>query len=322
MRRPGMTMIEVLVSLTILMIVLGAVYSILSLQQSKAASVQSVATLQSDAQVALTIFRWDLYMAGYAMPADSASIVSMGNPGTPNDSVRLYGAGLAFESRDANWSPVLDIAQSVNQIYVYRFPDDAQNIKAGNRVIIAGQDKKLLDSGIVVNSIDTTNVYKGEDTIPALLLHLNKSVSAAQGACVYVANYTTYFNGITYRVVGRQLMRGNDAFLDNIEDLQFAYGIDLNDNGVFETANGEWQNRLQDFPNYRSSMLYEHKCMIRATIVMLSDRKLKNYYSYTPGYNTSATNVTVEDHPYSIATTRNYRREFVNTLTWPRNIRF
>jgi type II secretory pathway pseudopilin PulG len=317
-----MTLIEVLISLTILMIVLGAVYSILSLQQSRAANVQATATLQSDAQVALTIFRWDLYMTGYAMPADTPSIVSFNNAGN-SDSIRLYGAGLAFESRDANWSPVLEIAQSTNQIYVFRFPDNAQNIKAGDRLILAGQDKKLLDSGIVVNSIDTTTYYKAEDTIPALRLHISKNVSAAMGACVYAANHNTYFNGITYRIANGQLMRGNDAFLDNIEDLQFAYGIDLNDNGTFDIGNNEWQNRLQDFPGFQYDLLFHHKNMIRATIVMRSDRRLRNYRSFTAGYQNGSI-IRVEDHAYNIQALniQNFRREFVNTLTWPRNIRF
>lgn len=314
-----MTLIEVLVSLTLLTILLGAIYSILNLQQSRAFNVQTTATLQSDAQVALSIFRWDIFMAGYGMAPDTHSIRSMDFANMP-DSVTLFGAGLAFEARDANWSPILEIVQNNNNIIVYNFPDAAQNIKVGDRLIIIKQDKKLLDSGLVVGSVDTTQHVGGTDTVPALRLGLNRNVTAGQGTIAFCADPNTYFNGITYRIINNRLLRGNDVFLDNVEDLQFCYGYDLNDNGAFET--NEWFNSLALIPGYRPSMLYEHKFTVRATFVMRSDRRLKNYTSWTQGYNINADNIQVENHQYSILNTKDYRREYVSTITWPRNIRF
>jgi hypothetical protein len=315
-----MTLIEVLVSLTLLTIILGAIYSVLNLQQSRAVNVQSTATLQSDAQVALSIFRWDIFMAGYGMAADTNSILSTDFSNQP-DNVTLYAVGLAFEARDANWSPVLEIVQSGSDIVVYNFPDAAQNMKVGDRIIIVGQDKKLLDSGLVVGSVDSTEHYGGADTIPALRLGLNRNVTVGQGTIAFVADPNTYFNGITYRINNnRQLLRGNDVFLDNVEDLQFAYGYDLNDNGAFEA--NEWYNTLTAIPGYRPSMLHDHKFTVRATFVMRTDRKLKNYTSWTQGYNIDANNVQVENHQYSILNTKDFRREYVSTITWPRNIRF
>jgi len=318
-RSRGMTLIEVLVSLTLLMIVLGAVYSILNLQQSRGVSVQTTATLQSDAQVALSIFRWDIFMAGYGIAQDTHSVRSMDFANMP-DSVTLFAAGLAFEARDANWSPILEIVLSSSNIIVYNFPDAAQNFKVGDRIIIVGQDKKLLDSGLVVGSVDSTQHYGGTDTIPALRLGLNRNVTAGQGTIAFCADPITYFNGVTYRIINNRLLRGNDVFLDNVEDLQLCYGYDLNDNGTFDP--GEWFNSLALIPGYRPSMLYEHKFTIRATFVMRSDRKLKNYTSWAQGYNIDADNVQVENHQYSILNTKDFRREYVSTITWPRNIRF
>jgi prepilin-type N-terminal cleavage/methylation domain-containing protein len=318
--RLGMTLIEVLVSLTLLTIVLGAVYSILNLQLSRSFNVQTTATLQSDAQVALSIFRWDIFMAGYGMARDTNSLISLDYSNQP-DNITLYAAGLAFESRSANWSPILENTMSSNRIIVFNFPDSAQNMKVGDRLILVGQDKKLLDSGLVVGSVDSVDHYAGNDTIPALRLSLNRNVTVGQGAITFAANPTTYFNGVTYSINNtRQLLRGNDVFLDNVEDLQFSYGYDLNDNGAFET--NEWHNSLNAIPGYRPQMLYDHKFSVRATFVMRSDRKLRNYTSWAQGYNIDADNVQVENHQYSIQATKDYRREYVCTITWPRNIRF
>lgn len=318
-RSRGMTLIEVMVSLTLLTIVLGAIYSILNMQQSRAFNVQTTATQQTDAQVALSIFRWDIFMAGYGMAPDTHSIQSIDFANMP-DNVTLFAAGLAFEARDANWSPILEIVQSDNNIIVYNFPDAAQNFKMGDRLIIVAQNKRLLDSGLVVGSVDSVQHIGGVDTVPALRLGLNRNVTAGQGTIAFCADYNTYFNGVTYRVVNSQLLRGADVFLDNIEDLQLCYGYDLNDNGAFET--NEWFNGLAAIPGYRPSMLYEHKFTVRATIVMRSDRKLKNYTSWAQGYNIDANNIQVENHQYSILNTKDLRREYVSTITWPRNIRF
>jgi Tfp pilus assembly protein PilW len=318
-RTSGMTLIEVLISLVLLMVILGAVYSVLHLQQSRAANVQTTATLQTDAQIALSIFRWDIFMAGYGMAQDTNSVVSWDVAGT-YDSITLYGAGLAYEAFKANWSPILEIVQNDNDIIVYDFPDTAQNFKVGNRLIIIAQNKTLLDSGLVVGSVDTVQHLGGTDTIPALRVSLNRNVNVGQGAIAVCANHNTYFNGVTYHIANNRLFRENDAFLDNVEDLQFAYGCDLNDNGTFDST--EWFNSLGTIPNYQPSLLYQHKFSVRATFVMRSDQKLANYKSWTRGYNINADNVQVENHQYSILNTKGFRREFVSTITQPRNVRF
>ncbi len=309
----GMTLVEILVSLVIMMIVLGAIFSILNLQRTKAINVQSTTILQTDAEIAASLLRWDLFMAGYGIAPDRQSIVSYDNTTAP-DSVTLYGAGLAFEAKATNWTPVLQVARQSNKIIVYRFPEPSVNIGLNDRIIIVDQNKMLLDSNLIITQIDTTQYLGGEDSMPAFELTLSRSVNAPQGAIIFRTDSITYFNGITYKVVGKTLKRGNDDFLENVEDIQFAYGIDLNDNGTFEA--NEWFNNLSDIPNYEPTLLYRHKNAIRSTFVVLSNRRL-NDYRYL------ADSITNENHSYNLsALDKRYKRKIVRAISWPRNLQF
>lgn len=310
----GMTLIEIMVSLVILMVILGAIFSILNMQQSKSVDVQATSVLQTDAQVALTLFSWDLYMAGYGLANNDTSIISTNNATpTSSDNVRLHGAGLAFESGRANWSPILAAVQQSNQIEVFRFADSSANLNVNDTIIIVDQVKTLIDSNLVITSIDTVLHTAGEDTIPAFTLTLNKTVSVGQGTIVFSPDRNTYFNGVTYTINNKKLMRANDVFLENVEDIQFAYGVDLNDNGVFETS--EWFNDLNVIPDFSPQLLYQHKTAIRATFVVLSEKRI-------PGYQYPADTINIEDHTYALDVIgRGFKREIVTAIVQPRNLR-
>jgi len=310
----GMTLIEIMVSLVILMVILGAIFSILNMQQTKAINVQTTAVMQIDAQAALTLFRWDLFMAGYGIAPDDTSIISA-NDATPtsSDDITLYGAGLAFESGRANWSPILAAVQQSDEIEVFRFTDSLANLNVNDTIIIVDQNKNLLDSNLIITDIDTAIHIAGKDTVPAFKLTLNRSVNVGQGTIVFSPNYNTYFNGVTYTLSNKKLMRGNEIFLDNVEDIQFAYGVDLNNNGIFDDS--EWFTDLNAIPGFSPQLLYQHKTAIRSTFVVLAERGLKDY-KYP------ADSIALEDHTYSLSDLdRKFKRTIVTAITGPRNLR-
>jgi hypothetical protein len=307
----GLTLIEVLVSLLILMIVLGAIFSILHLQTRKATNVQVTTIMQTDANIALTLLRWDLFMAGYGIAMDQPSIQSINYSDRP-DTIILRGAALGFESGNTNWAPVLDNAKGVDKIILFAFSDPSSNLSVGDSIIIVDQQKKMLDSGLVIINIDTIQHIGGVDTLPALEATLDRNVDIGMGSLAFKANPRTY-QGVTYSVINRQLLRDNEVFLDNVEDVQFAYGVDLNDNGVFEDP-GEWFMNLNAIPGYNPQLLYSHKTAIRSTFVVLSEQGLADY-EYPEN------TIQVEDHTYAVTNlTRKYKREIVVAISWPRNL--
>ena len=309
----GMTLVEMLVSLTILMFVLGAVFSILNLQQTKSVNVQTSTVMQTDAQLALTLLRWDLFMAGYGMSIDDHSVTS-NNSAVTSDQITLRGAGLCFETDYTDWAPVLKIAKGIDEVIVYRFNDTMPDFKVGDGVIIVDQQKELQEANLTILQIDSITHSYALYSLPAFKLKVNRNVDANMGSSVFTIDTITYMTGINYTLVNNQLQRGNEVFLDNIEDIQFAYGVDLNNNGTFEP--GEWFNDLASVPGYTPSIFSKYKTAVRATFVVLSDRRLTDY-TYPQN------SITIEDHTYNLTDAdRKYKRQIISAITWPRNLRY
>jgi type IV pilus assembly protein PilW len=312
--KKGMTLVEVLVSLTILMILLGAIFSILNMQQTKAINVKETTVLQTDANVALTLFRWDLFMAGYGIGPEDTSIISNDGGGFNNsDVINLRGAGLAFESSDANWSPILEGGSNLTAIKVYRFADSKTHFTTGDILIIVDQNKHVLEDSVVVTDTAWITYTSGNRTVDALELQIDPAINIGQGTIAFKANRNTYFNGVTYAVNGQQqLMRNNDVFLDNIEELQIAYGVDLDNNGTFEPS--EWFNDLSAIVGYMPRTLFAHKSVIRTSFVVMTAHGLKDY--------TFTGNIALENNSYAPSgLDARRKREIVSAITWPRNIR-
>ncbi|MGQ9817852.1 MAG: PilW family protein [bacterium] len=312
--KKGMTLIELMVSLVILMIVLGAIYSILNTQQIKAINVQTTSVLQTDAQAALAILRWDIFMAGYGLGYNDV-VFSPTNYSNQRDSLGMHSMAFSFEASRANWAPILESAVNSDRIKVFRHNESNSNFVVGNRFAIISNKRNLLDTGLVVQQIDTVSYQAGEDTIPALELHLNRVTSAGQGSIAIIYDPDILANGIGYYVNNqRQLMRGNEVFLENVEDIQFRYGVDENDNGIIDslTSYNEWHNDLSAFS---LNELVRHMLVIRVTFVALSEKGLSDYRYPNP-------TITVEDHTYPLNDLqRRYKRIFVQTIVWPRNYR-
>jgi len=311
--KKGMTLVEMLVALTIMMIVLGAVFSILSIQQTKALNVETTAILQTDAQVALTLLRWDLFMAGYGMTMDDASITSDNSTNEP-DKIKLRGVGLGFEADYTDWAPILQGVPGGNEILVYRFNDTMPDFQVGDILIIVDQQKRLLESNCEILGITPITYETAGFTMNGLALTLNKNISVGKGNLVFRPDMNTYTNGIEYTLANKKLMRGDHIFLDNVEDVQFAYGFDLDMNGTIDDA--EWFDDLTSVPGYTQHLFYTHKAAIRSTFVMLSERGLRDY-TYP------ADACSLEDHIYTLSSLdKRYKREFVRAISWPRNLQF
>jgi prepilin-type N-terminal cleavage/methylation domain-containing protein len=307
----GMTLVEMLVALTIMMIVLGAIYSVLNIQQTKSLNVQETSVLQTDAQVALTLLRWDLFMAGYGITRYAPSIASTNNTDAA-DEITLRAVGLGFEADYTDWAPVIERVSASNEILVFRFNDSTPTFGVGDTIIVVDQEKRLLDSNCVIEEIVPIQHSVAEYILDGFKLRIDRAISVDKGSLVFRPDKTTYGNGIDYRLVNNTLMRGNQVFLENVEDIQFAYGVDLNDDGTFEDA--EWFNQLSSVPGYSPRMLYEHRTAIRSGFIMLSERSLRDY-TY------SADACTLEDHIYALsAPDKKYKRNFVSAITWPRNL--
>ena len=305
-RSTGMTMVELMISLVILMIVLGAVYSILNLQQTKSIQVSRTTVLQTDAQVAFTLVKWDLLMAGLGYPYEDQDALVLANQGAD---VTLKAVGLGFEMNRTQWSYLLDEVDG-SVLQVRRWNDSLANFAVGDTIIVMNEVRRPIYEDLIITGVDTFTYYDPVWNNPtsALRLTIGPSLSARAGLLVLRRNADTYYNGLTYTVSGDTLMRGNEALLTNVEAIRFRYGYDQDGDGIVES----WgpTNNPPFNPNYGS------RWAVRFTMVVSSD--------VITGYEATNDTVRIEnDPPYEYEldpVAKRKRRAILSSIVHPQNL--
>ena len=300
----GMTLVEVLVSVVILSMMLGVTYTILNLQRVKSIQVQKTTVLQTDAQVALTLLKSDLTSAGLAYPKEDTAVVSLNDSGPGGeDAIRIKAVGLGFEASRIKWSWLLEAAGS-NNIIVRGFSDSSFNFNIGDTVVCLDATRFVMhpDPLIVINVVpDTFDGPSGP--MDAQRVTLSNPLNAVAGLVVIGKSETIYSPGLELEVRNNQLFREADVLLDNVEDLQFAYGIDSDGDEVIDT----WTNDIPAFATL------DGKWAIRYTLVVTS-RPLG-------GYTYPHDSITVEDHTYVLNSDQKRRKRiFLSGIIAPPNL--
>lgn len=304
--RSGMTLVELMVSLVILMIVLGAVYSILNLQQTKSIQVTRTTVLQTDAQVAFTLVKWDLLLAGLGYPYELQDATQLTNVGSD---LTLKGVGLGFEMNRTQWSYLLDDVNGTT-LPVRRWDDSLANFQVGDTIIVINEVRKAIHQDLIITGVDTFTYYDPIWNIATngFLLYIGPSITARAGLMVFRRNSDTYNTGLTYTLSGDTLMRGNEALLTNVEAIQFRYGIDTNGDGIVDS----WG--ASNNPPFNAN--YVNKWAVRFTIVISSEGMA--------GYQTLDDSVTIEnDPPYTYPLDFNKQRRkraILSSVVYPQNL--
>jgi len=307
--RKGMTLVELMVSMVILMIVLGAVYSIMSIQQTRATNVSKTAVLQTDAQVAFTLLKWDLLMVGLGYPFTRSDAIFVPAGGS---NVLLKAVGLGFEMNRARWSYVLTHAfgEPQTELLLRRWADTLSNFRGGDTVLMLDANREPIYQNIVIADVETTFYYDTlwERDIPAQRIFLSGAVAIDYGTIVFQRSSTPYYSALTYTSLNDTLKRGNEVLLTNVEAIQFRYGIDQNGDGVVET----WSNQNATLPNPS----YLKKWGIRFTAVFTSEPIL--------GYKYPANSITIENSPpytYTLSPVQQRKKRVIlQTTVYPQNL--
>jgi len=300
----GITLIELLVSVVILTFFLGVIYTLLNLQQSKATQVHKTSILQTDAQVALTLLKWDLLMAGLAYPKVNNAVQSLSGGASESDAIDLRAVGLGFESGKVKWSWLLEKADLSSIIKIRRGTDSLYNFQVYDTVVILNENREIMHPGnLIITDIDTFTFFDTfGNTVPALVLTLDKAVSAVAGLVV-IGYVPSIYNGIRIGVNNNKLVRGSDTLLDNVEDIQFAYGIDTDGDNVIDSY-------YDDIPQFAT---LGSKWAIRYTLVVAS-RPMA-------GYTYPGDTITIEDHTYSLnSLQKRKKRSILSGIIAPQNL--
>jgi hypothetical protein len=305
-RRSGMTMVELLVSLVILMIVLGAVYSILNLQQTRSAKVARTAIMQTDAQVAFTLVKWDLLLAGLGYPFGKDDAIQVSNSGSD---VTLRAVGLGFEMNRTQWSYLLDNVTGAN-LPIRKWDDSLANFEIGDTIMIMSEVRDPIHQDLIITNIDTFTYFDpiwGQPT-PALRLNVGAPIAARAGLMVFKRHTDTYYNGLTYTLTGDTLMRGNEALLADVEAIQFRYGIDTDGDDIVDV----WR----DANNPPFNAQYSSKWAVSFTMVVASRGIVGYEYPYD--------SVTIDSNPpYTYVLNSDQlkrRRAILSGIVFPQNL--
>lgn len=316
MNKKGLTLVELMVALVIFGLFMASIVQVLSMQNRKSVQVQSTSNLQMDAQVAFNILKNDIYHAGLGIGVERFSIRSQDGGANAPDQITLFGVALGAEVPVVRWNPIVRRSES-GVLVCKRWIDSSRDIALNDTVLILSPDKTLIIDQLRIQQI---TVDASDPTVMEVRVH-NTSASANASSIVYcIQNNNVYTNGITYSIQNINgvpvLMRGNERFLENVEDLEFAYGIDIDEDGEVEP--NEFENRLENFqariPGFNSTVLYDRAFVIRVSMLVRTESRLQDVrFPQTMQIENRTINFT--------ETERSFDRVLLSTLISPRNIR-
>ncbi len=308
----GFTLIELLVSMLIFSIVMTAVIAVFVTQHRKTIQVQNVSSLQTDAQVAFEVLKWDLMMAGFGLsPTNNIINAVDGGPNNP-DEITIFGLALGYELATARFNIAINTQPVPANIITSNFwfgRDTVRNIKKGQYVYgINPESRELVSSlqGVRVDSV----VYNPDST---LTLVLANNVSYLRGTILVGVNNPVLLNtGVRYFLdANGVLWRNNVPFLENVEDIQLAYGIDgLNGTPDGEVDVNEWVNDLNGVSN---NLIFENKFAIRVTLIIRTRG--------IPGFDYGRNQIQSENRVINLtAFERRFDRIILQGVVFPRNL--
>ncbi|MEO0205559.1 MAG: PilW family protein, partial [candidate division WOR-3 bacterium] len=160
-----------------------------------------------------------------------------------------------------------------------------------------------------VNQVDTLTYYD-ENGNPKPALRLTVSAPAFTKNVQVVITYNNpdiYNNGILYQVTNGTLQRGTEDLLDNVENIQFAYGLDTDGDTIIDA----WFNTIPD--SLLRPRPYDRRWALRYTMVVAS-KPITNY-TYPDA------NITVEDNTYALTQEmRRRKRTLFSGILYPQNL--
>ncbi|OHB70567.1 MAG: hypothetical protein A2W23_05700 [Planctomycetes bacterium RBG_16_43_13] len=228
--RGGFTLVELMIAITITVLAMAAVYTSFIVQQRSFTTQDQVAETEVSSKIGFDMLVNDIRTAGFGYPADEnpvvntfTGVVTPGDGGVINrDTITLLG-GFRQIATFQNFVP-----NTPNQIMI--------NYTGSTEFDLIDRRNLSID-GIffaAINPIAGCTIVNNtcSDAQP-LILDRDILVDIPNGRPVYLVE------DVTYQISGSDLQRvtssDTDTLTNNIDDLQFAYGVDINDDGSIDT---------------------------------------------------------------------------------------
>lgn len=297
-KNKGFTLIEILVSLAILGIVLAGIYSVYTMQHKSYIVQEQVANMQQNERIALQMITRDIRMAGLGLPAPELGINDFGDGVGFDGSDTITIAYYVFNPDNSNGGRTQingDTGDITPPSSVNLPVDSTTGFAAGDWVLINSTDIgdtshyaliciTGIDAGALVHvpggvgpcASAQNFVYPIGGFIKARVKKINPSGAGSESGII------AYALAVDGYVLTRSVNGGAaQPLADNIEDMQFAYGFDSDNNDTVDT----WVNDLNALP---AGTTMDELREVRVTLVARTTRE-------DPAYNVGA-RPEVENH--------------------------
>lgn len=300
----GITMIELLVSLTLAIFVLSLAFYIFQKQFKYSVLVQSKSRLQVESYTGVNLIVHDILHAGFGVRIDAKPIDARNsNP----DTLILLGNALRTDI-ESKWSIVVRKTNLSTNLLVRKW--NSNNLSTGDWIIILSDSRTFLYGPFTITGVtDVNGPDLNGDGKPDPCLNLSipsSGISVGKASLVFRVSPEHKEDTVFYYVRNDTLYRNSDPLIDNVEDFEVSFLLDTDYNGINDT----WTS---DLSQLNAEQLRAQLGVVRFSVLV---RGAKPDLSYTY----PKKEIKIEDHVVKIENLH-YHRILITKRIVPRNIR-
>lgn len=239
----GLTMVEMLVAITVLGLLSGAIAAVMVAQIKSSISQQGQATVQSDVNLAMTIMRWDLAQTGLGQPSYENTVIRTMNQAGQGDSIVLTGAVPGTTEDEVRWTLVLRSSNlNPNELLVRKWTgsDTVRNPKINDTLTAMSPLKQAIGNVVVKGITYTGGSIPDPDNQMLLTLDSATATTMLAGAMLTqrgaVGGAQSGQAVYSFDPANRRLLRNGLSLLDNVEQYQVRVFHDQDGNGEIDTT--------------------------------------------------------------------------------------
>ncbi len=247
----GFTLVEVMTAMVIFTIAIVAVFSTFEFQQLSYSTQSRMAEMQQNLRMSVECLGRDLRMAGFGIPP----------------TVNIHDNEITQRTiRPINSSSGPD------EVYLmYAYDNDAFHPQVQNVNMVSGATSISLSPAATIPYVvgdrllisDGTNgdILKITAATPTQLTLLAGPTSSYVGATLYRMRYARYFIDSSNAahpnlMVDRRNGQAPQPIADDIEDMQFRYGLDSDNNAIVDNTVTSWPNSVSDANRWMIRQVY------------------------------------------------------------------
>ncbi len=300
----GITMIELLISLSLAVFVLSLAFYIFQKQFKYSVSVQSSSQLQIETYTGVNLIVHDILHAGFGVRRDAKPIDSRNsNP----DTLILLGNAMRTDV-ESKWDIVVEKANASSNLLVRKWNSD--NLSPGDWIIILSDSKTFLYGPFAITGVTDINgpdLNGDGEPDPCLNISISSSgISVGKASLIFKVSPEHKEDTVFYYVKNDTLYRNSDPLIDNVEDFEVSFLLDTDYNGIYDT----WTS---DLSQLNAEQLRAQLGEIKFSVLV---RGSKPDLSYTY----PKKEIKIEDHVVKIENPHFHRILIVKRIE-PRNIK-